>query len=112
MKNTGNVRLDFDHRYNGSVYVNSGSDKKASQKFSGTLYPGQTRLFQLSWDNPPLFGHYSASASVDVGKRPVSDSKTLWVIPWRQIGALILIAIAVALLVVGIQRRRRGAAVP
>jgi len=106
VKNTGNVRLDFDHRNKGSVAVLSGSDQKAATDFSGILYPGQSRTFELSWDNPPLFGHFTASASVDEGRHVASASKSIWFVPWRQLGALILVALAALVIALGVHRRR------
>jgi hypothetical protein len=106
--NTGNVRLDFDRRNKGSLAVVSGSDEQARQEFTGVLYPGQTRLFELAWDNPPLFGRNDAEASVDVGPRDVRDSESFFVAPWRQIGALVLIGLAALVLGLGIRRRRYG----
>jgi hypothetical protein len=109
VRNTGNVRLDFDHRNKGYLAVNSGSDRKAELGFDGLLYPGQSRSFQLSWDDPPLIGHYSAAASIELGKRVVDRSQSFYVFPWRQAGALVLIALAAAVLLIGVQRRRSNA---
>jgi hypothetical protein len=106
VRNTGNVALDFDHANPGSLSVASGSDRKANADFAGILYPGQTRLFQLSWSNPPLFGSYTARASVDAGARVVSESKSIFVVPWRQLGALILVGLSAVVLVIGARRRR------
>jgi len=106
IENTGNVRLDFDHRNKGELAILSGSDRKATSDFSGILYPGQSRTFELSWDNPPLFGHYTASASVDDGPSVVTASKSFWVVPWRQLGALVLVGLAGIVIALGIRRRR------
>ena len=106
VENTGNVRLDFDHRNKGSLAILSGSDQKAATEFSGFLYPGQSRTFELSWDNPPLFGHFAATASVDEGRHVASESKSIWFVPWRQLGALILVALAALVITLGVHRRR------
>jgi hypothetical protein len=109
IRNTGNVRLDFDHRNKGSLAILGGSDRKANLKFGGLLYPDQSRAFDLSWDSPPLFGRFKASASVDTGRRVVSQSRSILVVPWRQLLALVLVGLAVVVLTIGLRRRRRGA---
>ena len=106
VRNAGNVALDFDHANRGSLWVASGSDRKANLDFNGVLYPGQERVFELSWSNPPLFGSYTTRASVDTGARVASDSKSIFLVPWRQLGALILVGLAAVVLLIGARRRR------
>jgi hypothetical protein len=106
ISNTGNVTLDFDHANKGSLAVTSGSDRKADVGFSGVLYPDQSRVLDLSWNDAPLFGSYSAEASVDLGQRVVRRSQSFYVVPWRQIGALLLVALAAVVLLAGVRRRR------
>lgn len=106
--NTGNVTLDFDHSNRGRVAVVDGGETKAALHFVGVLFPGQTRSFELAWDDPPLLGDLEAVASVDGGGRPATDSKDFWVIPWREVGALILIGLAVLTVALGVRRRRWG----
>jgi hypothetical protein len=106
IRNDGNVRLDFGRSEKGALTILSGSERKASLPFTGTLYPGQQRPFQLSWDGAPLFGKFRAVASVDVGGRTVRDSASIMVLPWRQMAALALIALAAIVLLVGRSRRR------
>jgi hypothetical protein len=108
IRNSGNVRLDFDRAEKGSVAVLDGSEREASLPFTGTLYPGQRRPFELSWDQAPLFGSFDAEASVQVGNRRIEDSAPIFVVPWRQLGALILIALAAIVILVGRSRRRYG----
>jgi hypothetical protein len=108
VRNTGNVTLDFDRATRGRVAVLDGGKAKASQPFEGLLFPGQTRSYDLAWDDPPLFGDFEAVASVDAGARPVHESEGFWVIPWRQIAALALAALAAVTLALGLRRRRWG----
>ena len=42
------------------------------------------------------------------GEIAVEQSKSVFVFPWRQVGALVLIALAAVVLVAGLARRRRG----
>ena len=106
IRNSGNVRLDFSRSEKGALTIFSGSERKANLPFTGTLYPGEQRPFQLSWDEAPLFGKFRAVASVEIGDRRVEDSASILVLPWRQIAALVLIAVAAIVLLVGRSRRR------
>jgi hypothetical protein len=108
VRNTGNVTLDFDHANPGQVTILDGSDRKATLPFAGSLFPGQTRVFDSRWEDPPLFGNFDAEAAVRTGGREARSKEGFWVIPWRQIGALVLIVAAVALLALGWRRRRWG----
>jgi hypothetical protein len=105
IENDGNVALDFDGKNEASLAIIQGEERKESVEFGGELFPGQTRQFDLSWNDPPLFGQFRASVSVDVGREVVDDSKSVLQLPWRQLGAVILVVLAVAVLIVG---RRRG----
>ncbi len=108
VRNSGNVTLDFDRGDPGRVRVMDGSEPRARLSFQGRLYPGQTRFFDLSWDDPPLFGAFDAVASVDTGPRPARRTAKLWVIPWREIAALALVVLAVLTVALGVRRRRWG----
>lgn len=108
VRNTGNVTLNFNHANPGQVRILDGSDRKATLPFSGSLFPGQTRVFNSRWEDPPLFGSFDAEAAVRTGTREAHSKKGFWVIPWRQIGALVLIVAAVVLLALGWRRRRWG----
>jgi hypothetical protein len=105
VENTGNVTLDFDGKQSGSISILQGDETKASEKLAGELYPGQSQELALAWDDPPLFGRLQARASVDAGGEPASESKSFFQVPWRQIGALVLVTLAATILVAG---RRRG----
>lgn len=109
VRNTGNVRLNFDRANKGSLAILSGSTRKADLRFSGTLYPNEERPFELSWDSAPLVGQFKGAASIDAGKKVVEDSRSVLVFPWKQIAALLLIALAVAILFLGRVRRQRYA---
>jgi hypothetical protein len=106
VRNTGNVRLDFDRSSKGSLAILDGGDESRSQLFRGLLFPGETRYFELAWDDPPRLGHLKALASVTTRERGVSRSEGFWVVPWRQACALLLVALAAVVLQRGHRRRR------
>jgi hypothetical protein len=108
VRNTGNLTLDFDRADGGRIAVVDGGEVKVATRFEGVLFPGQTRSFELAWDSPPLFGDLEAVASVDVGAQPVRETQGFWVVPWREIGALILVVLAVLTVALGVRRRRWG----
>lgn len=108
VRNTGNVTLEFDGANPGRVAIEDGGETKATLPFEGSLFPGQTRFFDLSWDDPPLFGNLEAVAMVDAGPQPARKVADLWVIPWREIAALVLVVLAVLTVALGIRRRRWG----
>jgi hypothetical protein len=72
----------------------------------GVLLPGQEREIALSLEDPPLAGRLTARASVRTREGLVSREANVWMVPWRQAGALALVALA-ALAVVRGRRRRR-----
>ena len=109
VRNAGNVRLDFDRRNKGSLSITGGSQAKARLPFRGQLYPGQSRAFELDWQDPPAFGRFEAEASVRARSGRVTESESFWMVPWRQGGALLLVALAAGLVYLG--RRRRVVAV-
>jgi hypothetical protein len=108
VRNTGNVTLDFDRANRGGVRVVDGDTAKAKLPFAGQLYPGQTRYFELSWDDPPLYGDFDAAATVDLGGEVVHETQGFRVIPWRELGALVLVVLAVLTVALGVRRRRWG----
>lgn len=102
VRNTGNVRLDFDHGNPGSLAIVDGGTVEARAPFGGVLYPGATRSFTLSWDDAPLVGRFEARAQLEVGgARPLSEAAGFWLVPWRQGGALLLVAMAAVVLLAG-----------
>lgn len=105
VQNTGNVTLDLDRGASGAIEILSGDETQVSEPLAGELYPGQSREFALSWADPPLVGRLQARVTVDAGGEPVFESKSFFQIPWRQIGALVLVTLAATLLVAG---RRAG----
>ncbi len=106
VRNTGNVRLNFDRDNPGALRVLASGDVKATLPFRGPLYPGEERAFGLTWADPPLFGHFELRAELRAGHRRLISHR-FWVIPWRQAAALALVAVAAGLLITG--RRRRTA---
>lgn len=105
VENTGNVTLDFDGKRSGEIAIVQDDEHKATEELTGELYPGQSRDFELAWNDPPLFGRFQAEMTLDAGGEPLTESKSVLQVPWRQIGALILVVLAITILVAG---RRRG----
>jgi hypothetical protein len=108
VRNSGNVTLDFDRADPGAVRILDGGDRRAILPFEGRLFPGQARVFESRWEDPPLFGSFDAEATVRAGGRPVGRREGFWVIPWRQIAAALLLIGAVLALAFGWRRRRWG----
>jgi hypothetical protein len=109
VRNSGNVTLDFEGANRGGVTIRAGDARKARlEPFAGKLFPGQTREFVSSWDDPPLFGSFDAEASVRTGAGSARRSAGFLVVPWRELGALLLTIAAVAIFALGWRRRRWG----
>lgn len=106
VRNIGNVRLDFDRRNQGSLSITGGSPAKARLPFKGQLYPGRSRAFVLAVQDPPTLGRLEARASIRTRAGPVTKSESFWMVPWRQAGALLLVALAAGLIHLGRRRRR------
>lgn len=95
--NTGNVRLDFGNGDNGGVAIVGGDHTKAETSFDGPVFPGQRRRFTVVWNDTPFFGHFKAAARLALrGQRPLTAAHGFWILPWRQLGALLLLVAAVA----------------
>lgn len=108
VRNSGNVRLNFDGANRGALAALSGDHTKARQGFTGVLYPGETRDFRLVWQDPPALGHFTIRAAVQAAAEDRAATDTaVWVVPWRQALALALIVFA-AVVVLGGRRRRRS----
>jgi hypothetical protein len=110
LRNTGNVRLDFDRRNGASLGFVDGDDRPARVRLRGQLFPGQVRDVELTLEDPPIAGPLTARAVVRTRRGEVSREAGVFMLPWRQAGALALVALAV-LTVHGGRRRRRIAAV-
>jgi len=108
VRNAGNTTLDFDDANRSAVRILNGEDPEQALPFRGRLFPGQVRVFDSRWEDPPLFGDFTAEAAVRTGAHTVSLREGFWVIPWRQIAALVLIVAAVLILALGWRRRRWG----
>jgi hypothetical protein len=108
VRNAGNVTLDFEGANRAAVRILDGSETEATLPLQGRLFPGQVGAFDGRWEDPPLFGDFDAEASIRVGAVTVSLEETFWVIPWRELAALVLIVLAVLILALGWRRRRWG----
>jgi hypothetical protein len=107
VRNTGNVRLDFNRANRGALAVHEGTHSVARLPFVGLLYPGQTRSFRLAVQDPPTIGRLKARASVRLASGTATRSAGFLVLPWRQAAALALIALAAAVAVAQWRRRRK-----
>ena len=108
IRNTGTVRLDFDRLHRGRVAILDGDRVKGSLPLRGTLLPGGVRRFQLDLDEPPPVGKLEAEATVRAGGRVERRSSGIWVVPWRQGGALLLVGVAVLVVFMGRRVRPRA----
>jgi hypothetical protein len=107
--NKGNVRLDFDGGDVGALAVLAGERPEASIPFSGVLYPGHSREYRLSWDDPPPIGRFRVKAVVRTARGIVSATDSFWILPWRQAVAGLLVVFAAVVFVGGRRRARRSA---
>jgi hypothetical protein len=107
VRNTGNVRLDFNRANRGALAVLEGTRSVARLPFVGLLYPGQTRSFRLAVQDLPVIGRLKARATVRMTSGRATRSASFLVIPWRQAAALALIALAAALAATQWRRRRK-----
>ena len=105
VRNTGTVRLDFNARNAGALEIGGDDEARSRLAFAGQLYPGRSRTFTLRWEEPPMLGHFTARASVRTAGGHTTQSAAIWVVPWRQAAALVLVAAAAGLVHLG--RRRR-----
>jgi hypothetical protein len=109
VRNSGNVTLDFDRGNRAGVTIRDGDEVEATlPPWSGQLFPGQLREVVNRWEDPPLFGNFDARAAVRIGADEIKREVSFWVIPWRQIGALLLVIVAVVIFALGWRRRRWG----
>ncbi len=108
IRNTGNVTIDLDRGDGGAIEVLDGDDVKETMPLAGQIFPGSTRAFRASWDDPPLFGSFDARAEIETRGRHFDESSGFLVIPWRKIVALVLAVTAIALLYRAWRRRRWG----
>ena len=108
VRNTGNVRLDFDHANRGALAVQGHEqDPDGRLAFFGVLYPGEARTFRLVWEDPPVIGRFGVRAAVRLPGGETAIRRTVWIIPWRQALALALVALAAALVLGGRRARRK-----
>jgi hypothetical protein len=106
LRNTGNVRLDFDRLNTGSLAIVDDGEGVARAPLRGVLFPGQTRYVELAWEDPPLLGHPEVEVAVATKRGTVKRAEAFWLVPWRQGAALTLLALAVLVVATGRRRRR------
>lgn len=111
VRNTGTTNLRFDGRNRGSLVFRQGGDVKARLALRGVLLTRQTRTVVLPFQDPPALGRIRAEAQVRTSTGVVTRSAEIWMVPWREAAAVVLLSIGLALLLGGRrQRRRRGTA--
>ncbi|HZK15857.1 MAG TPA: hypothetical protein VFC52_04655 [Solirubrobacterales bacterium] len=110
LRNTGNVRLDFDRLNKGSLAIVDDGEGVARAPLRGVLFPGRTRYVELAWEDPPLLGHPEVEVAVATKRGTVKRAEAFWLVPWRQGAALTLLALAVLVVATGRRRRRLAGA--
>ena len=101
--NVGNTTLDFGGGHEGTLEI----EGEEELGLRGILLPGERRRVELRWDDPPLASRPTARLELSGTGGPLaSESQAFWVLPWRQAGAIVLIALA---LLVVMRGRRRAA---
>lgn len=111
LRNLGNTTLHFDRRNRGSLAWLDGGEAQARVALRGVLLPRQERRVKLPWQDPPAAARIHARAQIATRRGPLTRSADVWMVPWRQAGALVLLAGGLALLVGGRgPRKRRGSA--
>jgi hypothetical protein len=106
LRNTGNVRLDFDRLNKGSLAIVDDGEGVARTPLRGVLFPGQARYVELAWEDPPLLGHPEVEVAVATKRGAAKRAEAFWLVPWRQGAALTLLALAVLAVATGRRRRR------
>lgn len=98
----GPIQFQLLFKNSGSIHLNpygTVSIKNILGEEVGTInvdpwfsLPQSTRLRELTWDRPYLFGRYTAEAHINRGYDNQSDTATVsfWVIPWTLLGAAFL----------------------
>jgi hypothetical protein len=111
LRNTGNVRLDFDRGNRAALAFVDGDDRPARVRLRGQLFAGQVRDVELKLEDPPLAGSLTARAVVRTRRGDVSREAGVFMLPWRQAGALALLVLATLAVHTGRRRRRTAVAV-
>lgn len=122
----GPIRFQLVFENTGSVHLNPRGDVRITNVLGEEVgvieaepwfaLPASTRLKEVSWDRPFLFGYYKAEANINKGYDDVVDTMTtsFWVLPWQPIAIGVIILLIVVFLVRFIaknfQIQRRGQA--
>lgn len=112
LRNVGNTTLRFDRGNRGSLAWLDGGEVKARVALRGVLLPRQERRVTLPWEDPPAAARIHARARVTTRRGPLTRSADVWMVPWRQAGALVLLAGGLAVLLGGRRPRKRRASTP
>ena len=112
LRNTGNTTLRFDRRNRGSLAWLDGGEVKARVVLRGVLLPRQERRVTLPWQDPPAAAQIHVRARVSTRRGPLTRSADVWMVPWRQAGALVLLAGGLAVLLGGRRPGERRASSP
>ena len=112
LRNLGNTTLRFDRGNRGSLAWLDGGEVKARVVLRGVLLPRQERRVTLPWEDPPATARIHARARVTTRRGPLTRSADVWMVPWRQAGALVLLAGGLAVLLGGRRPRKRRASAP
>lgn len=73
------------------------------------VMPDSVREKMIQWQNPSLFGRFTAEVELDFGPddQRIVASKTFWVISWPVAAALLVVVVVIVALIVKLARSRR-----
>ncbi|MES3031031.1 MAG: hypothetical protein V4697_01305 [Patescibacteria group bacterium] len=107
----GSVSFQLLYENNGTVHENPYGFIRVKNMFGSEiakievepwfLLPDSTRLREVAWETPFLFGRYVATADIAKGYGGEKDLATVafWVLPWKIIGLVFIVIVVIVLAV-------------
>jgi hypothetical protein len=96
VQNGGNVQFTS----SGKIVVSDplGNQAASLELPTDQIFPGDVGTSIVQWTEPPAVGLFTARLSLDAGGSPISAEQRLLILPWQQILAALLFALALRLL--------------
>lgn len=107
----GPIRFQLVFENTGSVHLNPYGDIRITNILGEEVgvvdaepwyaLPQSTRLKEVRWERPFLFGYYKATANVNRGYDEVVDTMevSFWVLPWKPVALGVLVLLVVIFLI-------------